>query len=172
MHVMIATDGSGNDESAAEAAHRLAGPAGKITVLTVVEVPREMLAEMRAAASGDTNIPSESVEYSSAQKAGTSLSQAPLSWIGDDAVISRYVAQKVADRTARLSSALEARGAKFEAVGVEGETVSRTVLAEIVSRSVDAVCIGTHGLGRFEGLLGSSSTKIARLAPCSVVLIR
>ncbi|HSH11119.1 MAG TPA: hypothetical protein VLA10_04980 [Ilumatobacter sp.] len=26
-----------------------------------------------------------------------------------------------------------------------------------------------HGLGRFEGMLGSTSTKLARHAPCSVV---
>ncbi|MFA9566377.1 MAG: universal stress protein [Acidimicrobiales bacterium] len=32
--------------------------------------------------------------------------------------------------------------------------------------------MGTHGLGRFEGLLGSISTKLARRAGCSVLLVR
>ncbi|MGZ8784831.1 MAG: universal stress protein [Acidimicrobiia bacterium] len=43
------------------------------------------------------------------------------------------------------------------------------MVAEI---DADVLVIGTHGRGRFEGLLGSTGTKLARLAPCTVILVR
>ena len=79
---------------------------------------------------------------------------------------------KVKSQTAELAAALEAAGIEHTVVGEEGESAARSVLEAAKTHGANVLCIGTHGLGRFEGLLGSLSTKVARMAPCSVVLVR
>ncbi len=167
MHVVIATDGSLDAERTAAAATRLAGADGRITVLTVVEVPRAMLDEMRhAAAEGDD--PGRDVEFRSSQANNVPVAH----WVGDDAVVDRYVNTQVAARTSELAAVLDAGAVAHEVIGIEGENAARSVLERISAQPTDFLLIGTHGLGRFEGLLGSTSTKLARRAPCSVVLVR
>ncbi len=167
---MIATDGTIDTGKAAEIAGNLAGNGGKVTVFTVVVVPRGMLNEMRAAAgdSADDKARELSVEYRTTPAGNDPVSH----WVGDDAIVNRYVNSKVKERTSELAAALTAAGVEAEVVGVEGENASRSVLEAVRSNGVDVLCIGTHGVGRFEGLLGSLSTKVARHAPCSVVLVR
>ncbi len=170
MHVMVATDGSIDVEKTAAIAGRLASSGGRVTIYTVVEVPREMLNDMRAAAgnAADDKARELSVEYRTTPADDPAVSH----WVGDDAIVERYVGRKVTERTADLAAALEAAGVEFSVVGEEGESAARSVLQAVKAHEVDVVCIGTHGLGRFEGLLGSLSTKVARLAPCPVVLVR
>jgi len=170
MHVMIATDGTLDASKTAVLASKLATDNGRVTVFTVVEVPRGLLDEMRAA-SGDAaakRAKDLTVEYRTTQ----AEDGPPSHWAGDDAIVSQYVRNKVASRTSDLVSALDAAGVDYEVVGEEGESAARSVLAAAKSREVDVLCVGTHGHGRFEGLLGSLSTKMARLAPCTVVLVR
>ncbi len=170
MHILIATDGTLDVAKTADTAARLAGPDGKVTVYTVIEVPRGLLNEMRAAAgdSADAKAREVGAEYRSTQAADPPVSH----WAGDDAVVDRYVKSKVDRCTSELAAALEAAGIEHTVVGEEGENAAQSVLVAARTREADFLCIGTHGLGRFEGLLGSTSTKIARLAPCSVVLVR
>lgn len=170
MHVMIATDGSLDAKKSAAIAANLSGEGGRVTVFTVVVVPRGLLNDMRGAAadSAETVAKEVGAEFRSTQATDPPVS----SWVGDDAVVERYVTRKVTDRTAELLTELEALGVQHTVVGEEGEDAAKSVLSAAKSMAVDAICIGTHGLGRFEGLLGSLSTKVARLAPCSVVLIR
>lgn len=167
---MIATDGSVDPKRTAEIVAKLAADGGRVTVFTVVEVPRGMLAEMRAAASSpaDEKAREVSVEYRTTQ-ADTPPTH---SWVGDDAVVDRYVSSKVESRTAELAAELTATGVEHSVIGVEGENAARAVLEAAEVHEVDVICMGTHGLGRFEGLLGSLSTKVSRLAHCSVVLVR
>ncbi len=47
VHVLAATDGSLETEEAASFAASLADENGKVTVLTVVEIPRKMLQDLR-----------------------------------------------------------------------------------------------------------------------------
>ena len=170
MHVMIATDGSLDASRTALLASKLASGGGRITVLTVVEVPRRLLEDMHKAV-GET--PSAlsggfAVEYRKDQAGNPP----PTQWVGDDAIVDRYVNGTVNSRTAELTAEFDAMGVEHSVVGVEGENAARTVLDVAKNDEADILCVGTHGLGRFEGLLGSTSTKIARLAPCSVVLVR
>lgn len=170
MHVMIATDGSLDASKTATLAAALASDGGRVTVLTVIEIPRGLLEDMRKEW-GDA--PSAlaggfAVEFHKEQ----ADDPAPTHWVGDDAIVERYVSRTVASRTSELVAALAATGVEHTVVGVEGEKAARTVLDVAKNDNVDVLCVGTHGLGRFEGLLGSTSTKIARLAPCSVVLVR
>ena len=39
-------------------------------------------------------------------------------------------------------------------------------------RSSVSIVIGSHGHGRFEGMLGSTGTKLVRLASASVLVLR
>lgn len=166
MHVMIATDGSLETAATATLATRLAGADGRVTVVTVVEVPRQILEELRAAATPD--VETGDVEYRRMQAADVPVS----TWVGDDAFVENYVSRVVSTRTDDLVTELTRAGASVEVVGVEGESASRSVLDAVNEEQPDVLVLGTHGSGRFEGLLGSLSTKLARLAPCSVLLVR
>ena len=167
---MVATDGSLDAEKTAEFAAKLAAGEGRVTVFTVVEIPRDMLAEM-GAASG--NAADKKAREISAEHRKTQADDGPVShWAGDDAIVAQYVKNKVKKRTADLAAALETAGVEHTVVGEEGENAARSVLEAAKTHGADVLLIGTHGLGRFEGLLGSLSTKVARLATCSVVLVR
>jgi len=169
MHVMVATDGSIDAKKAASLATALAGD-GQVTVFTVVEVPREMLNDMRAAVASNSE---EKAQETSVEYRTTHASDPPVwSWGGDDAVVDQYVRRTIKDRTDALAAELDAAGANYTVIGEEGENAAKSVLAAAESHGADVLCIGTHGLGRFDGLLGSLSTKVARRAQCSVLLVR
>ncbi len=170
MHVMIATDGSLDTQKMSALAASLTADSGHVTVFSVVEVPRQMLTEMRHAATDATAAAAGELEpeYRRTQAIVDPVTH----WDGDDAVILRYVNRIVATRTADLIAELDEAGVEYTVVGVEGENAARSVLAAAAEYQPDVLCLGTHGMGRFEGMLGSLSTKIARLAPCSVLLVR
>lgn len=170
MHVMVATDGSLDAARAADFATRLAGEGGRVTVFSAVEMPRALLNDMRAEAS---SAHTERARQLNVEYQDSPASEPPSStWVGDDAVVDRYVSRRIRDRTNGLAAALDARGTEYEIVGVEAPNPARSILDAIAERDVDVLCVGTHGLGMFEGLLGSISTKLARRAPCTVMLIR
>jgi nucleotide-binding universal stress UspA family protein len=129
-----------------------------------------MLNDMRSAVVGaaDAKAQETSVEYRTTQ--ASDPSEWP--WVGDDAVVAQYVRRTIKDRTDALAAELAAVGANYTVIGEEGENAAKSVLAAAESHEADVLCIGTHGLGRFDGLLGSLSTKVARRAPCSVLLVR
>lgn len=170
MHVMIATDGSLDAAKASQLAAKLTCDGGTVTVVTVVEVPRQMLTEMRHAAVTASGAAPRDIdpEFRRQQAHDSPV----VHWGGDDAAVARYVDGVVAGRTSELVAALEAAGVEHTVVGIEGESAARSVLDAAKQHQPDVLCIGTHGLGRFEGLMGSLSTKVSRLAPCSVLLVR
>ena len=94
------------------------------------------------------------------------------SWPGDDAMIQRYVETQTEQRTAKLVAAIGALGHTAQVVAEEGENAVADILAACRDRGADILIVGTHGRGRFEGLLGSVSTKLSRSAGCSVLLVR
>ena len=170
MKVVISTDGSVQPDKAAEMGAAMAGDHEPVTVLTVVEVPRKVIAAMRAAAEeGDGAVARQVNVGHSHVPAGDAD---PTHWIGDDAAIQRYVDARTTEATTELIEALEARGVETTLLTLESENTASTIIEAIEEMGADVLVIGTHGLGRFEGLLGSISTKLARRAGCSVLLIR
>ncbi|MDH3308093.1 MAG: universal stress protein [Acidimicrobiia bacterium] len=169
MKIIIATDGGLNVEKTAELAVRLVGD-GSITVLTVVEVPRSLLADLRGAYGErpPMSIDADAEYVGSAPPAPTLAA----SWPGDDAMIQRYVETQTEQRTAKLVAAIGALGHTAQVVAEEGENAVADILAACRDRGADILIVGTHGRGRFEGLLGSVSTKLSRSAGCSVLLVR
>jgi nucleotide-binding universal stress UspA family protein len=165
---MVATDGSLDAKKTAMIAANLTHGGGSVTVLAVVEVPRQMLNDMRRASAASSATQPIDPEYRRTQAPDAPATR----WVGDDAVVSRYVNDVVESRTSDLVAELEAAGVEHTVLGVEGENAARSVLDAATQHQPDVLCLGTHGMGRFEGLLGSLSTKVARMAPCSVLLIR
>ncbi len=171
MHVMVATDGKLDPLASAEVASRLAGSDGSVTVMTVVEVPRTLLTAIRNVY-GEDDAPQpidQSIETSGHTTPRPHLS---LSWPGDDAIINRYVSDQLTSRTEALLAALADRGIEPSLIALESEKPVDEILGYALANRVDVICIGTHGEGMFDGLLGSTSTKIARKAHCAVMLIR
>ena len=170
MHVMVATDGSLDAKKAASFAANLTRGGGQVTVLTVVEVPRQMLDDMRrASADASATSPAEGdPEYRRSQAGDGPVTH----WVGDDAIMARYVNQVAGRRTADLVAELEAAGVDHTVLAIEGESAARSLLEAAEAHQPDVLCLGTRGIGLFEGLLGSVSTKVVRLATCSVLLVR
>ena len=168
MHVLVAPVGSLDADRVAALSCRLAGSDGSITVFTAVEVPRTLLSSLRSSY-GDAELfmlDRESVDVRATD------SREHSGWPGDDAVIERYLNDRSEAATGALVAALQACGREPEVEVRESENAAATILDAIRQIEPDVVCIGSHGSGRFEGLLGSAGTKITRLAPCPVLLIR
>jgi nucleotide-binding universal stress UspA family protein len=170
MHVLIATDGKIDVETASSFAAGLSGPAGRVTVLTVVEVPRAFLHEMRGqwgAADGAGVIADDEFVATPAVP-----QEAPRGWPGDDALIDRYLTDKLEQHTSPIVAALQAAGVEAEGIVIESENVTDTILEQLETLGAGVVLIGSHGQGLFQGLLGSTGTKIVRRCPKPVLLIR
>ncbi len=170
MQILIATDGTLNVDKASALAGRLAGEEDTVTVITVVEVPRNLLEDLRSfyvTPAPKVRI-DEDQEYVDQPTSGTVSSH----WPGDDAIIARYITDQTEKRTQQLRQALESQGIRAGVVVRESDAPARTILELVAELEADVLCIGTHGRGRFEGLLGSTGTKLTRLAPCDVILIR
>jgi nucleotide-binding universal stress UspA family protein len=170
VHVVIATDGTMDVDAAGRFATVMAGPDGRVTVLTIVEVNRNLLRSLRAIY-GERHPPTvdSDAEYVGVQTAG---SPPDASWPGDDEMIARYLDQQRESRTAPLVASLEAAGADVAVMAREGEDPAAGILAAVREAEADVVVVGSHGSGLFEGLLGSVGTKVARRAPCPVLVLR
>lgn len=171
MKIVIATDGSLDPETTAATVSRLAADGGEVSVLTVVEVPRTMLAELRSVYSEKSVAPAidRDAEYVSAAPPPATVST---HWPGDDAMIARYVEGEASRRTRAIVDALERHGVQARALAREDEDPAGAILRFCNEVGADLLCLGSHGRGHFEGLLGSISVKLTRRAPCSVLLIR
>ena len=170
MHVFVATDGEIEAFTAADFASRLAGADGRVTVLTVVEVPRTFLNDVRSHW-GPGDGASVVADYTFVETP-VPRQDGPTGWPGDDAMIERYLRDKLKKNTGPLVDALRQRMIDAEAIVVESENVTTSIIERVIELDADVVVIGSHGKGLFTGLLGSTGTKIVRRSPRPVLLIR
>lgn len=170
MHIMVTTDGTLDADSTSEFVAHLAKPGDTITVLTVVEIPRTLLSDLRSFYERREVLPGTHAddEYVSAPQV-TTVSP---NWPGDDEMIDAFIQDQKNDRTGALVEAMRARGLTVEAVALEGADPTRPILQAVEDTGVDLLCAGSRGKGMFEGLLGSTSTRLARRASCPVLLLR
>lgn len=170
MHVLIATDGSLDPGAVTPFATALAGDDGRVTIVTVLEISRRQLQEVRAAFGEQ---PSKSVntdaEYVGA-KGGAGAE--PLGWPGDDVIMERLLDGHRDERCKPLADALTAAGLEVAVEGHEGEDPAAVVIAAATELGADVVVAGSHGKGVFQGLLGATGTKLMRHSPKPVLLIR
>ena len=170
MHVLVATDGNLDPEAVTGFAAPLAGSDGRVTVLTVIAIPRRLLSDLRGVygerAAADVEGDAEYVGMT------TETGTPPAGWPGDAEMIERYLSDKKEQRCAPIAAALEAAGVAVDTAVIESEKISKTILEECARLGTDLIIIGSHGEGRFEGLLGSTGAKIARHASAPLLLIR
>ena len=168
MKVVIATDGSMDVATALPYVAPLAGDE-EIVVLTVIEVPRALLRDMRLVYGGGEGVAVETDgEYVANKVADMSVT----SWPGDDALLDRYLEDQGEQRAGVLAEGLAATGLNVRVDVREGEDAAAGVLAALSELEADVVVASATGRGLFQGLMGATSTKLARLAPCPVLLIR
>jgi nucleotide-binding universal stress UspA family protein len=168
MKTVIATDGSLTADQVLPFVLPLAAE-DTVTVLTVIEVPRALLADIRRVYGATDDAPvATDAEYvaTSAVSAGVS------GWPGDDTIIERYLDDQADKRAGALAADLEAAGLKVAVDAREGEDAASGVLGALDELEPDVVIAAATGRGLFQGLLGSTSTKLMRHAPCPVLLIR
>lgn len=171
MHVLVATDGTLDPERTTPFVTALAGSDGRVTVLSIVEINRNMLRDLRSLY-GERSVgrTDQDAEYVGLQPDASS--GVTPDWPGDDQMLTRYLEDQAERRTASMLRALQSAGVAAEAVAREGEDAARGIIAAIPELGADVVCVGSHGRGLFEGVLGSTGTKLARRAPCPVLIIR
>ncbi len=170
MHVLVATDGILDPEEVAVFAGPLAGDGGMVTVLVVVEIPRTLLEDMRAAYGQE----STDDTFGLRQQVGAPAARTaqPKSWPGDDSVIERYLADRLKRGAIPIVDFLNERGIKAEGVVVEHENTGDAIVEQVVERDADVLVIGSYGQDAIHGLMGSIGTKVVRRSPKPVLLIR
>jgi len=169
LHIVVATDGSLDPEMTA----RFVAPYAEgntVTVLTAVEIPRRLLAELRAVYGERPNPKVDSDgEYVGLSPSGPGMDP---DFPGDDRMIDLYLTNQLEERTAAMVAGLKEAGMSVEVEILEGENGAKLILDFLRAEKADLVVMGTTGRGLFEGMLGSTGSKVARHAPCSVLLIR
>ncbi|MBT8197906.1 MAG: universal stress protein [Acidimicrobiia bacterium] len=167
MKVVVATDGALDPQQVADYVVPLAG-SETVHVLTVVEVPRRLLADLRAVYGEQ---PAVHVDRDAEYVSPAGSATPPRDWPGDDAMIERYLKDKLAERTAPMVEAITQAGGTATAEVIESENTAASILENATALGSDLICIGAHGQGVFEGLLGSVGTKVVRRATVPVLLI-
>lgn len=124
MRMLIATAGVLSPDPVAYFAERLVGTEGTVRVITVIEVPRSFLDQIR----GEVWHP---------------LNDASPPWSSEeDALISRYVEERGHRLTDPLLAALRSRGIEATATYLEGENPADTILAAAEDMRADLVVLG------------------------------
>ncbi len=170
MHVLVATDGCNDVDETARFAHALAGDGGTTTVATIVPVPRQLVAQLREQWGEPARIHVDSdAEYVGAPDASGEMER---SFPGDDAVVDQYLGNKRVEYCRPIATAIRDLGGEAEALSREGSEISRDIMAIANETDADVIVIGSHGLGGFQGLLGSTGAKLVRRAKRPVLVLR
>ncbi len=123
MHVLIATTGVLSPEPAVEFTRHLLGTTGRVTVTTVIEVPRGFLDTLR---SEGWHPLTEEFEVDD----------------GDDAVIQRYVEERGKRLTEPVVAALKSAGIESTTVFREGGDPAGTISQLAEDLEADVVLLG------------------------------
>lgn len=122
--MLIATAGVLSPDPVADFAERLVGGDGSVRVITVIEVPRSFLDQIR----GEGWHP---------------LSDTSPAWSSEeDALIARYVEERGHRLTDPLLAALRARGIDAEVAFLEGEDPAETILRAAEESNADVIVLG------------------------------
>jgi nucleotide-binding universal stress UspA family protein len=170
MNVLVATDGKHDVDLAAKYAVALAGSDGATTVLTVVPVPRQLVAQLREqwgeTPSSTTDVDAEYVGAPGGMK------EIARSFPGDDAVIDQYLGNKRIELCKPVVEAIRSLGGSATSEVREGHEIAAGVMEVAAQIEADAIVIGSHGGGAFQGLLGSTGSKLVRRAQRPVLVLR
>jgi nucleotide-binding universal stress UspA family protein len=178
MHILVATDGTLDPQRAADAVARWHTEGDEVAVFTTMNVPTDFLDHLGdpgikkaahvalEAGQGIGDRAAEQLEVPPSSPAGTPTSPTA-------APVVRALAAGAAKRTAPIVTALAERGISAASTwSTTDNKTAKTIITTIRRHDSELVVIGSTGQGRFEGLLGSTGTKLVRHAPASVLVIR
>lgn len=153
MRILIATAGVLAPEPVAEFVAHLVGADGAVFVVTVIEVPRTFLDEIR------------SEEWHP-------LTDGSPPWTTEeDRVIARYVGERGARITEPILAALRNREIDAEAVFLEGEDPATTIIKAADERGADLVVVGATKQLFDESHWESVSARVMRDARRAVLVV-
>lgn len=152
VHVLIATTGALAPEPVAELAARLTGESGKVTVITVIKVPRTFLDDI---ASEEWNPLVEGAQWGPPQ----------------DHLITRYVSERGKRLTAPMEAALAARGITADVEFLEGEDPAETIVNAAVKAEADFVIMGATRQIFDEDSWESVSMRVIQDGRCPVLVV-
>ncbi len=177
MKILVATDGVLDTERAADAVARWHQEGDEVTVFTAMNVPTEFLRGLgQSGVTGAAEIALEAGQTlgagdRAAERLAASMPGPPRA--KSDSPVLHAMASTALSRTRPVVNALKEKGIKATATWRTTESkTANTILAKVKDFDADLLIIGSHGRGQFEGLLGSTGTKLVRLAPASVLVIR
>lgn len=127
MHVLIATTGALNPVPVVDFTTRLVGAAGTISVVTVVEVPRSFLTDIRS----ENWHP---LDADGTQPSGIAAQESSL--------VARYVNERGQRHAEPMLAALRAAGIEGAPLYVEGADAAKTISAIATEMNVDMVILG------------------------------
>lgn len=177
MNILVATDGSLNSENAADAVERWYEDGDTVIIFTALNVPTEFLRGLEK--SGVAAAAEIALEAGQTLGAGDRAAERlagtvpPRPKSPDGSPVLRAMATTASARTKPVVDALKNRGIDASATWRTTESkTANTILSKVKDAETDLLIIGSHGRGQYEGLLGSTGTKLVRLAPASVLVIR
>ena len=177
MHILVATDGTLDAQKATDAIERWYREGDEVTVFTAMNIPADFVEHL-----GDKGIKQAAniaLEAGQGFTAGDRIAErlAPPKDTHAappvDSPMLKSLVRTAEARTQPVLEALKARGidAKSKWTTTNNRT-AKTTIAAINLYGSELVVIGSHGGGRFEGLLGSTGTKLVRHSPAPVLVIR
>lgn len=177
MKILIATDGTLNSERAADAVARWYTEGDEVTVFTTLSVPTYFLRGLeKSGVSAAAQIAHEAGQTLSAgDRAAEQLvsKMKPKDPPKEAAPVISSMATTAASHTKPIVDALKAHGIEAKATWRTTESkTANTILAKVKDSGADLLIIGSHGRGQYQGDLGATGTKLVRLAPASVLVIR
>ena len=153
MRILIATAGVLSPDGVARIARKLCGDDGEIVVITVIEVPRSFLDEIRT----DEWHP---------------LTEDTAPWArSPDTEVARYVEERGTRLTEPLVAALNAQGVAARVEYLEGEDPAATILDAADRLEADVIVVGATKPLFAESQWESISTRVIRAAHRPVLVV-
>lgn len=177
MNILVATDGALEPQRAADAVARWYAEGDSVIVFTALSVPTDFLRGLeKSGVSAAAQIALEAGQTLGAgDRAAERLvgSMTPKPNAPTDSPVLKAMATTAMSYTKPIVDALKEHGIEAKSTWRTTESkTANTILSKVKDSDTDLLIIGSHGRGQYEGMLGATGTKLVRLAPASVLVIR
>lgn len=177
MNILVATDGLLSTKRASQAVGRYYREGDVVFVFTAVNLPSDVLRQL-----GDSGVKAASkiaLEAGQTLGAGDRAAERLIKSISTtqrpkvDSPVLAGLAETANKRMRPMVKALEEAGVELGSFWrTTDNRTAKTVLSAMKECDTDLLVIGSHGKGKYEGALGSTASKLVRLASASVLVIR
>ncbi len=176
MKILVATDGMLDPTRVANTVERMYRPDDRVFVFTAVNIPVDFLHGLSLSGVQAATVIAKEASHPMLSGARAAEKLVPITAAKErpsQSSVMEALAIIAAKRTAPIVAALGERGITAQALWrpTDNQT-ARTIVQTIESRDCDFLIIGSHGHGRFDGLLGSTGTKLVRLSPVDMTILR